>query len=439
MAFPADITNEGAPHGAPFSLPVAPLPEALPRHPAPRLGPQGRRDLLTWLWRAAVGPLPDPLPLQAPAAWADLPALAEGHGLAALVLHEAERVVDRQGGRGPGGRAEQSAAAEGLARLSDAADRTLRRGGVLAEDLGRLEAAFVRAEVDALWLKGSHLLREGLYRPPAGRPMADLDVFVPPRHWPAAAGCLRALGYRTGARSWKHQLWRGEDHRVVDLRGEHPDNPRPVEVHGVLGEAFRGLSLTLDPAGSSVADARPGRRLLPGAAFLLLAAHSTVSLLERRLRLVQLLDLLRLAARLVQQDWAWIGAHAAGPGRARFVWPSLAIVERLEPGCFPDAPFAAIAQACPLALRRWTIDQPLDSLCWPGSREARRAFLEMPRIWPIGLKEQARFWQTVLLPEPSRLADRYPDLAERGRVDLMFLRHAGFTWSQLRRRWQQRA
>ena len=406
-----------------------------PSHPPLRSSPVLRRALASWLWGAAVGaPTAFPLPADE-AAWADLPALAEGHGLAALVLAAAEKLA-ADAANAPPGRA--AAVDLGLAALRDAAARTLGRGARMLQDLRRAHAALVDDGLRPLWLKGAHLADEAVYQPPEARPLAALALYLDPAGQAAAEACLTRLGYRPGLRSWKHHLWRNPGCRVVDLRGEHADNPRPIELHFWLGEDFRGIRLGMDPAWAARESGAGGSRLKPEAAMAHLAAHTTVNLLERRLRLVQLLDLLRLGAGLDAAAWRGLEAFSVQPGNARFLWPSLALLERIRPGAVPGATLDALEQRCNPTLRLWLREQPLDSLTWQGRALARRAFLELPRLWPLDWRERSRYWQVVLLPGPARLADRYPELAQRGRPDLMLLAHLGYSLRLIRRRWRQR-
>lgn len=405
--------------GAPSAFPVT----EPPRHPAPRLDRRERLEALAWLWAAVEPARPAPTP-PSPDLWRDLPTLAEGHGLAALAIDAARA---RSTGMDP-------VVLEGLARLEDAAKRTVARGRRLADEQAALDAALDRAELPGVWLKGSWFSGEAVYPDPLLRPRADLDLYLPEALWGRAAAVLEGLGYRPAQRSWKHAVWLSADHQVVDLRGEHPSNPRPVELHPHLGEGFRGLRLDLD----ADAPRPPARRLSSGVALTHLAAHATVSMLERRLRLVQLLDLALLARRLAPEDEARTTMIGSRPGAARFLWPSLALTARLSPSPALQRLVAALEPGVAAPLRRWLDAQDVDLLSWPGRDDARRPLLEIPGIWPAGAAEQATVWRAILAPPPELLADRYPELAAEGRRTAMVLRHLGFTARQAARRWRQR-
>jgi hypothetical protein len=400
--------------------------ESLPRHPLPTLDRSGRQDLLAWLWWAAAARPQATRPAGlAPAQWRDLATLAEGHGLAAFVVAAAREWADTT----------DAAVVDGLARLEDAAARTLARGRLLAREQAALDEALRRRRLPFAWLKGGALIGTDLYAEPAARPRADLDLYLPEAFWPGATDALRALGYRAAQRSWKHAVWQNADHRVVDLRGEHPDNPRCVELHPWLGEGFRGLRLDL---GWALYPLRPAHPLPPGLALAHLAAHATVAMLERRLRLVQLLDLATLAERLDDDALAQAAGIGARPGAARFLWPSLALTARLAPSpgllrLLPD-----LASRASDRLRQWLAAEDLDRLSWPGRESAARSLLEIPRVWPETSAERLTVWRSILLPPPDLLADRYPDLAAEGRHGAMFIRHLGFTMALARRRWRRR-
>ncbi|MBK7779986.1 MAG: nucleotidyltransferase family protein [Ardenticatenia bacterium] len=407
---------------APFSLPMT----QLPRHPPTVLDGPARRALLSWLWAAAQPdprrwpPAPPP-----PMAWSDLATLAEGHGLAAMVLEAAQAQADPA----------EALVSQGLARLMDAADRTLTRGRRLATEQATLEKALLRQGLPFAWLKGGWLTEASLYPDPAARPRADLDLFAPEPFWPGLAEVLQGLGYRAAQRSWKHAVWLNADHRVVDLRGEHPDNPRTVEVHAWLGEGFRGLRLDLS---AEVAPLRPAQHLTRGLALAHLAAHTSVAMLERRLRLVQLMDLALLADQLRSEDLEQLRGIGSRRHAARFLWPSLALTARLAPAPALRQLVAALEPAVSGDLRGWLATQDVDGLSWPGRDAARRPLLEIPRIWPADHAELLTVWRSILLPPPELLADRYPELAAEGRHVAMFVRHLGFTLRRAVRRWRQR-
>jgi hypothetical protein len=346
--------------------------------------------------------------------------------------------------------------------VADAAERTLARGERLLADRRRIETAFGSAGIAATWLKGAWLA-ERIYDPPGSRPAADLDVLVrDPSQAVLAGAVLARLGYVQTERTWKHAVFAQPDNRaVVDWRGEHPDNPRPVEVHTWLGEAFRGIRFDLRAPLASIPSAGPGRIGLPGSAsappgmtafavsswtvlpnwlgLAHLAAHASVDALGRKLRLIQLIDLARLAPRLEAADWRAFEQCCATPPAARFVWPALALgVRELGSDGMPEGLLDRLAESVQPSLRAWVERLDVDTASRFGRMEARRALDEVPRIWPLDRRERWTVWRFVAWPARWELADRYPRLARSALWPLMYLRHLGYNAGVARRRWRQR-
>lgn len=418
----------------PKSDPPSPDPP-LPVHRQLRSSAQGRSRLTTWLLRIALQsgegrsglePASEAAAIDLPSddgiVVADLPALAEGHGLACLVAPRLSRILAE-----PERRA-----------LHDAAARCRARDARLHRDQTALDAAIAARGLTHLWLKGAWLVG-ACYPPPACRPRADLDLLVPAGDLPAMADLLHTLGYRPTSQTWKHQVWLRPDNRsVVDLRGEHPDNPRPVELHGRLVEAFRGISLVLDADAALArgADALAGPCRALGMVHL--CAHLTVDMLSRRARGMQLVDLARLAPRLDAEDWKRVCELGGGRHSARFVWPALALAARHAPAALPAGVLDELAGALRPELRAWLETVDLDALSRFGRKDRRRALLEVPSIWPIDGSERRRVWRAILWPGRWELADRYPSLSASRLWRLAQLRHLGFSARTLARRWRLR-
>lgn len=403
----------------------APIPATRPA-PLPGITPDERRALVAWLATclraeaADPGALPGCPPPGATRLWAALPALAEAHGLGALLA----------------GRLAPLAPGESARALGDLAERTLARGRRLADEVALIAAAFDAAGLRYAWLKGAHLAPL-LYDPPAARPMADLDLWLHPGDASAAESLLMKLGYAPAGRSWKHRRYlRPDNRRVVDWRGEHPDNPRPVELHEALVESFRGIRLDLSAGGPP---ACANDHLPPALVMAHLAAHAGVDALQRRLRLVQLVDLRRLAARLDSGDWERIEALAGRPQAARFVWPGLFLAERWLGLAMPPARASRLAAEVSPALRDWLDRAEPDAISVPGAEGAPRAMLEIARIWPLDAAEHMAYWRFVLWPSRAQLADRYPALASSPAWPLAYLRHGGYNARRFLQRWRRRA
>lgn len=384
---------------------TSPMPSA---YPALVSDAPTRKAITRWLLALALtdgldepASRPPVLPFPGDArAWLDLPCLAEGHGLAALI----------------DGRLGAGAPASIAAGLAAAAARSRARHLRLEADIARIESAFMEAGLAFLPLKGSALI-DRCYALPDCRPRADIDVLLPEPDRPLAERSMRGLGYSLLARSWKHRIWiQPSNVRVLDLRGEHPDNPRPVEMHPRAVEAFRGIELDL-----SGAILRQPEALAPLAAHL--CAHLTVDLLGRRLRLIQLVDLHRLLPRLSESDWREFERLARGHDRARYFLPALALLARETDWIPPAGLLEALESETKPALRNWLEAQDLDALGYFGRQRAARSLLEVPRIWPRGPGEQLRLWRYILWPGRWELADRYPRMAAALCWPLIYPRH----------------
>jgi len=351
--------------------------------------------------------------------WSALPVLAEGHGVAALV---APRLAPH--------------APDAAARaLVDAAARTLARGQRMTEDAAQVAAALQAAAVPFAWIKGAWLAPR-CYDPPAARPLADLDLLVPPPADARAVRVLADLGYREIRRTWKHRAYlRPGNTAVVDYRGEHPANPRPIEVHAWLGEAFRGVTLNLS---RSWQPALPAAELPPVVGMAHVAAHAGVDALERRARLVQWVDLARLAAELDAADWDGLAGLIGTPHAARFAWPALALARRTVGLAIPPDVAALIEAMVDPPLRAWVAGADLDAVSPFGRGDAARRLGEVPAMWPRTAAERRAVWRFILAPGRWQLADRYPRLARSPAWPLMYARHLAYSVRRLAERWRQR-
>jgi len=352
---------------------------------------------------AARAPLVDAARALGAEAWSEVPSWVEAAGLgpaAATAL-------------GP------LAPSDAAAALRDVAERTLARGRRLAAERAALAVALAAAGVPYRPLKGAWSA-ERAWSPPEARPMADLDLLVHPEELEAAERALRGLGYAETSRTWKHRRYdRPGARAVVDPRGEHPDNPRPVEVHPALAEALRGIRWT----GPAV---RAGAPLAEADALAHLLAHASVDAMERRLRLATLVDVARLVTVLEGDTWRAAMGRFEAPKGARFAAPALVLAER-ELGVRLPAGAQRVVGEAPSALRAWLAAADLDAVSRDGRAEATRGVLSLARVWPTSRREAAAMWRHALFPSRWELADRYPRLAGSPAWPLAYARHAVFS------------
>lgn len=222
------------------------------------------------------------------------------------------------------------------------------RSARLQTEIIAILAAFAAVGVPILPLKGA-VLSTTIYEEPAARPMADIDVLLPAEHQEAGEAVLIGLGYEKVFNGWKHARFvRPGAVEVVDAEREHPDNPRNLEVHPRCRERIRDE--VVDLTDLIWGTARQGellgvRTLLPDsdAAWLHLLIHATHHVLLNTLRLIQLVDLVRLAPAVRDPE------GLTGSVDPRAVYPALALLGRY----FPD--------------ERWTgLREPLRSRLEPA-------------------------------------------------------------------------
>jgi len=316
-----------------------------------------------------------------PAAADALVRWAEAEGLSALIAPALRPLT-------PG------AVADGLA---DTAQRVTERAVVLAADRQSLAAALTAAGVPWRPLKGAWLA-DHAYRDAALRPMADIDIWVPREREAAAIEAIAALGYRRSAASWKHSVYAMPGDHVVDWRGEHAANPRPIEVHRRWLEGFRGLVIDIGDlrarAHSNDGEAWPD----PAAMLLHVAAHASVDALGRRLRLLALVDVAVLASAASERTWHQLMAVAATPRAARFVWPSLELARRELDAPVPASVLRALGASIRAPLRRWADGIDLDDATRSGGATAPRPLWEIPRLWPLDVRESLTVMRWIAWP-----------------------------------------
>jgi hypothetical protein len=237
-------------------------------------------------------------------------------------------------------------------------------------------------------LKGAALHARGLYA--AGeRPTADLDLLAPASELDAAARLLRELGYREVGATWKHRMFQPQSGTIASALGEHADNPIHIDLHGRIAErlplvATDFTDLIVPP------QLRPGVGDYPSTAALMLhvLAHAAGTLVHRGLRLIQLEDIVRIAARMDASDWRELLGYR---GRERRLWwaaPPLLLAARYFPGRIASWALDELTRDCPRPLqlvsrRRELTDvsyshafiDPIPGIVWTRSPRGLLAYL----------------------------------------------------------------
>jgi hypothetical protein len=302
-----------------------------------------------------------------------------------------------------------------------------KRVALLLHDLAEILRACEREQIAAIPLKGS-LLTTLYYAEPGLRPMNDLDLLVQPADERRMLGVLARLGYQTIARSQKHLLLaRPEAHgAVVSFTGEHPGNPRSLDLHTWLAEYFWGIKYDLTE--EAWADSVPGqlegtsaRVLRPAMLLHHLAIHASSDAIARRLRLLHLADIALVAGKLEAADWDGIVVGARQRGEQRMVYAALSLTSRYYP-VVPAPVLRALREGVPQALRQYLDSTSLDQLSFCNRAPTTPA--EKLRWFRSGY-EQARALRHMLLPNPGELGHWYPHLTRPMLLPLAYLRYAG--------------
>jgi hypothetical protein len=297
----------------------------------------------------------------------------------------------------------------------------------LLDDLAEILRACAQNQIEALPLKGS-LLATLYYPEPGLRPMNDLDLLVRPSDEQRMVRLLARLHYQPIARSQKHLLLARPDAHgpVVSFTGEHPDNPRSLDLHTRLAEYFWGIKYDLTEEAWD--DSAPGRvagvaaRVLGAVALLHhLAIHASSDALARRLRLLHLADIARVADTLDQAGWDRIVVGAQRRGEQRMVYPALLLTSRYY-AVVPAAVLGELRLGVPPALLQQLDSTGLDQFSFCNVAPTTPA--EKLRWFRPGY-EQARALRHMLLPNPGELGHWYPSLARPALLPFAYARYAG--------------
>ncbi len=278
-----------------------------------------------------------------PPAWSDLewrlaPAVAAIHGISPLLA----------------GTLRWQGPAHWSRFLADQRRHTLLRQRRIDELLARIDERASRAGIPIVVLKGTALVAAGIYA--AGeRPMADLDLLVQPADVEPTVAVLLALSFHDAGATWKHQGFEPPDAGRRTALGEHADNPIKIDLHHKVCErlpiAPTDLTdLVLSPA------ARAGLNGYPNTAVSMahVLAHAAGTMTHRGLRLIQLCDITRLAARMTGPDWEQLLRWHGADRRLWWAAPPLMLAARYFPDSVPRDVLAGVGRGCPWVLRQVT-------------------------------------------------------------------------------------
>ena len=220
----------------------------------------------------------------------------------------------------------------------------------------RVIEALAGADVPAVFVKGAELI-DGVWPHPETRPMADLDVVVPPHLRAQAGAALVAAGCAWWTSTAYEDAFLGwGDGSTGRVDGESADHNGRVEVHPGWLEFVHGYEVT----GFDVIDAAQpidGRLRLPlDALTAQVIGHLGATVVRAEVRALNVVDIWFCHRRGV--DWHHV-SRLLDRADPRLAAPGLWLADRLIPGVVPDA---VVAHRCTDFPRRH------DHCCTPRSR-----------------------------------------------------------------------
>jgi hypothetical protein len=266
----------------------------------------------------------------------------------------------------------------------------------IAQLLDQIDSGAQKEGIPLVALKGAALHANGVYEP-GERPMADIDLLVNEPNVKAATRVLGACGFELSSTTWRHQLFesRLNGDLVATSLGEHIDNPIKFELHTRILERLPVHEIDITQF-LLASNSHSGLNAYPSAASLMLhlLLHAAGNMRAHALRLIQLYDIARLAARLDSSDWDEL--LTVRPNNEGLWWAvaPLTLVSRYFPTAIPQLVMARLDAECPWLLRRIVRSQQIADVSWsnikayalPGIEWSRTPWealrFVMSRIWP---------------------------------------------------------
>jgi hypothetical protein len=262
----------------------------------------------------------------------------------------------------------------------------------MQEEMATILRHASQAGIPIMPLKGS-LLAWRFYPQVWVRPMADLDLLIRLQDREGLIAIMHRLGYRfepgNSNEDSNHLVFINPGAAVVSLDSEHPDNPRPVEIHWRLQKGTWGRVNRCDFTERMWALAQE-ITLLGEAAWQpdltvmaeYIAYHASFHLLFGAARLIQWLDLAQISSHL----------PSFVPAYPEWTYPPFKLAARTFPRLFQFD----LASWTPHIHRRivsWGEKVPLDGRCGltlgPPPHLVRRARLHWkrwrPALWRMRL------------------------------------------------------
>jgi hypothetical protein len=285
------------------------------------------------------------------------------------------------------------------------------RSAILLGDLQALSEAAEDSGVVLVPLKGAALASR-FYTDPALRPLADLDLLIRPQDGNVFDALLLKLGYQRGASTERHQVYTcSPQGKIVSTRGEHPHNPRSVELHHQLIEAFWGIRYDMTAAawqGITTITGVPGKHLLPDRLLEHLLIHCATDLIACKARLIRLYDIRLVAAHVDDQGWQRMVSNAEGQGQQRLLYASLVLAERYHGQIAPRWVIDQLGRGTPTALCRYLAEAPLAQMALTNPVAAS---IRQKLSWFQPGVERWGALRAMLFPTPHELHEKNPHVS----------------------------
>jgi Uncharacterised nucleotidyltransferase len=297
--------------------------------------------------------------------------------------------------------------------LEEQQDHVAGRQHNIAVLLEALESQTRAQGIPLVPLKGAALHTRGLYR--AGeRPMADIDLLVREADVAAVIRLLETHGFEGTFTSWRDRLFEPRTSKKSSPFGEHVDNPIKIELHTRIRERLpvneTDITAFLFPR-----QAQPGLNGYSSDAALMLhlLLHAAGNMRVHALRLIQLHDIARLAARFDPRDWEELLAYHPDGEPLWWAAPPLRLAAHYHPDIIPQPVIARLNRECPWLLGKVARRQRLSDVSWSNVRAYALPGIE----WSRSCGEALGFVAGRIFPgrearlELKRFAEYHPGAA----------------------------
>lgn len=295
----------------------------------------------------------------------------------------------------------------------------------LKQELVTILGAAQEAQIPVVPLKGSAVLFTLYATTPALRPMADMDLLVRPADEARFTEILYGLGYLPDESTPRHRTFSHPAAReVVYTRGEHPDNPRGIQLHTQVNEQFWGSRLDVTDAlwQGSVATFGSAYGWLSSPVGLMqhLLIHTSADVIAGKARLIRFYDIALLAPQLDDASWQQVIHNAMHQGEARWLYTALHIAAQYFKVKVPPHILESLANATPPGFRDFLTNSTLYQLSFCNPL---RVSLQERLLWHRPGRERVVALWHCLFPAPTQLREYHPNLTRTRQLPLAYVRH----------------